>query len=105
MHESFAEVMERHKEGYESEVEVSSLDYLSDEFTMQSSEEDEPPSHNDSMQQQQQSTPQQVYRDNHLSSRVQNKEWTVHGQMAEYFNKCLIIYKSIFHIILWIWCD
>ena len=53
--------MERHKEGYESEIEVSSLDYLSDEFTMQSSEEDEPPSHNDSIQQQQQQlTSQQV---------------------------------------------
>ena len=38
--------------------------------------------------------------------RVQNKEWKVHGQMAEYFNKCLAIYKSIwpFYIILWIWC-
>ena len=33
--------MERHKEGYESEMEVSSVDYLSDEFTMQSSSEDE----------------------------------------------------------------
>ena len=30
-----------------------------------------------------------------LLYRVQNKEWTVHGQMAEYFNKCLAIYKSI----------
>ena len=28
-------------------------------------------------------------------SRVQNKEWTVHGQMAKYFNKCLAIYKSV----------
>ena len=45
--------MERHKEGYESEIEVSSLDYLSDEFTLQSSEEDEPPSHDNSMQPQQ----------------------------------------------------
>ena len=36
-----SEVMERHKDGYESEMEVSSVDYLSDEFTMQSSEEDE----------------------------------------------------------------
>lgn len=59
MHERFTEVMERHKEGYESEIEVSSLDYLSDEFTMQSSEEDEPSSHNDNMKQQQ-PTPQQV---------------------------------------------
>ena len=29
-----------------------------------------------------------------LRSRIQNKEWTVHGQMAEYFNKCLAIYRS-----------
>lgn len=55
---TITEVMERHKEGYESEVEVSSMDYLSDEFTM--SEEDEAPDYNDSIQQQQQQMPQQV---------------------------------------------
>ncbi|XP_065890411.1 histone-lysine N-methyltransferase SETDB1-B-like isoform X3 [Dysidea avara] len=37
----YIEVMERHKEGYESEMEVSSVDYLSDEFTMQSSSSDD----------------------------------------------------------------
>ena len=30
--------------------------------------------------------------------RVQNNEWTVLGQMAKYFNKCLAIYKSIWPI-------
>ena len=61
MYHTHTEVMERHKEGYESEVEVSSMDYFSDEFTM--SEEDEAPDYNDSIQQQQQQqqdTPQQV---------------------------------------------
>ena len=40
------------------------------------------------------------------TTRVQNKEMKVHGQMAEYFNKRLAIYKSVwpFYIILWIWC-
>ena len=50
--------MERHKEGYESEIEVSSLDYLSDEFTMQSSEEDESPEPNGGTQQEE--IPEQV---------------------------------------------
>jgi len=40
--------MERHKEGYESEMEVSSVDYLSDEFTIQSSSEDEMSDYDDS---------------------------------------------------------
>lgn len=55
----YIEVMERHKEGYESDVEISSNDYFSEEFTM--SEEDEAPSYNDSLlqDQQQQQTPQQ----------------------------------------------
>lgn len=53
------EVMERHKEGYESEMEVSSVDYLSDEFTMQSSDDDEPTDYNNSTQQQ--SVQQVVY--------------------------------------------
>lgn len=54
--------MERHKEGYESDVEISSNDYFSEEFTM--SEEDEAPSYNDSLlqDQQQQQTPQKVLR-------------------------------------------
>ena len=42
--------MERHKEGYESEMEVSSVDYLGDEFTMQSSNDDELSDYNDTQQ-------------------------------------------------------
>ena len=32
---------------------------------------------------------------NSITTRVQNKEWKVHGQMTKHFNKCSAIYKSV----------